>query len=180
MAETNKIQDYPNLIIVAGTGRNVGKTLTACKIIEHLASSSEVTAVKISPHFHPLEGNYHYVYQSPSLMVARELNISSKDSSRMLQSGAKQAYYIQSGPENLMKGMDMILAGADGKPVVAESGGLYHFAEPGLLVYVRGETIKQEMHVRSSTRKVILETHQTGEFHWKDLHFTNGKYTIDD
>ena len=50
------MKDFPNMLIVRGTGRNVGKTLSACNIIKQLAEKHNPVGVKISPHFHSLDG----------------------------------------------------------------------------------------------------------------------------
>ena len=44
---------FPNLLLVAGNGRNVGKTWLVCRIIEKISQNQKVTAVKISSHYHP-------------------------------------------------------------------------------------------------------------------------------
>ena len=59
----------PNILIVAGTGRNIGKTITACRIIGQLAKNHEPVGVKISPHFHELEVNLKYLYQSENFVI---------------------------------------------------------------------------------------------------------------
>ena len=41
-----------NLLIISGSGKNVGKTLLACQIIKHFSRNSTVIGLKISPHFH--------------------------------------------------------------------------------------------------------------------------------
>ena len=48
----NKVKIHKsNFLLVAGNGRNVGKTFLACEIIKQLSQKNEVTGVKISPHF---------------------------------------------------------------------------------------------------------------------------------
>ncbi len=48
------MKSMPNILLIAGTGRNVGKTLLACEIIQQLSKTMAVTAIKTSSHEHPL------------------------------------------------------------------------------------------------------------------------------
>ena len=46
---------HPNILTIAGTGRNVGKTTLACSIIKKMALNARITAIKITPHFHKVD-----------------------------------------------------------------------------------------------------------------------------
>ena len=47
--------NHNNILTISGTGKNVGKTSLACRIIHRLSATHKLTAVKISPHFHWIE-----------------------------------------------------------------------------------------------------------------------------
>jgi hypothetical protein len=124
-----------NLLLVAGSGRNSGKTTTVCKIIEQFRDL-EITSVKISPHFHsPSDGLVAYSGK-PGYEVYEETNRDSlKDSSRMLQSGAKKVYYIQTIEERINQAfLDVYLSIPTDRPVVCESPSLINYIEPGLFI----------------------------------------------
>ena len=63
----------PNLLLIAGTGTKSGKTSLACKIIEQFKNLN-ITAIKISPHFHETtdglisisEGEGYAIYEETS------------------------------------------------------------------------------------------------------------------
>ena len=124
-----------NLLLVAGSGRNSGKTTIVCKIIEQFRGL-EITSVKISPHFHPpSDGLVHYL-RKPGYEIFEETNRdSSKDSSRMLQSGAKKVYYIQTIEESISRAFsDVYISIPTDKPVICESPSLINFIKPGLFI----------------------------------------------
>lgn len=169
----------PNILIVAGTGRNIGKTVSACRIIGQLAKNHEPVGVKISPHFHKLEENEKYLHQSEKFVIIEEKNISRKDSSRMLQSGAKKVFYVQCKPGHLAGAMDHLLPLLNSKsPVIVESGGLYGILEPGLLVFISGEEVKKNVHIRTESSVLHLDSADVQQFAGENIQFVNGKITI--
>ena len=66
-AEIKKIQ-IPHLLLIAGNGRNVGKTTLACKIIAQFARETEVIGLKITPHFHPVN-EADVVYKTDNFVI---------------------------------------------------------------------------------------------------------------
>lgn len=172
------MKSFPNILLVMGTGRNVGKTVSACNIIQNLSESHQTIGVKISPHFHELDSDLKYIYKSEELVIVEEQNITQKDSSRMLQAGAEKVFYVQVKNENLGDSFNMILESIRPKqPVVVESGGLYDILEPGLLFFVSGEKPKEQMQIRKSTNVVKVNSGEVTNFEWNVIQFKNGKFT---
>jgi len=127
--------------MIAGTGRNVGKTMLACRLIGQF-SHLDVVGIKISPHFHQQTEGQKILVQSPDFMIIEETSAStSKDSSRMLQAGASKVYYIQTNDRIIEEPFQWILSKLPkNQPVICESGALLMFAKPALffLVYKKG------------------------------------------
>ncbi len=172
------MKSYPNILLVAGTGRNVGKTVSACKIIQNLSETHRTVGVKISPHFHELESNLKYFHNSEELVIVEEQNITQKDSSRMLQAGAEKVFYVQTKNENLADAFNLIVKSIHlEQPVVVESGGLYEILEPGLLVFVTGKEPKKEFRIRKDTNVVKVQSGKIKNFEWNSIQFKNGKFT---
>lgn len=172
------MKSYPNILLVMGTGRNVGKTLSACKIIQKLSETHRTVGVKISPHFHELDSDLKYLHKSEELVIVEEQNITQKDSSRMLQSGAEKVFYVQEKNENLREAFNMILESIrPEQPMVVESGGLYDILEPGLLFFVSGEKPKKQMQFRKGTNVVKVQSNEIKIFEWNTIQFTNRKFT---
>jgi hypothetical protein len=128
-----------NVLLIYGEGRNVGKTTLGCRIIERLSRETKVIALKVSPHFHKLNGSLILLKGSDSLTIARETDKNSgKDSSRYLNAGAEEVYYIQSEDNGLALLAAWIRDNIpDSMPVVCESGGLSRAIQPGYIVHLR-------------------------------------------
>ena len=142
-----------NLLLVAGSGRKSGKTTIICRIIEQLRGL-EITSVKISPHFHPpSEGLVHFAGAKGFGIFEETNRDSSKDSSRMLRSGAQKVYYIQTNEENISRAFAKVYSVIEpGKPVICESPSLINHLQPGLfliMISVEGAGSKNISHLKS-------------------------------
>ena len=128
--------EWPNLLIISGTSRNVGKTTFACKLINQIAKENTVTAIKVTPHFHELGYSANILYKSDELVISQEMDADiPKDSSKMLNAGASKVYYIQGDDSQLEKVIDFL------KPlipntnaIVCESAALRRLINPGVFV----------------------------------------------
>jgi len=131
-------------MLLAGTGRNVGKTTLACQLIEHFSLKNEIIAIKISSHFHELLDNNEILYTEPNLTIIQERNNSkNKDSSKLLLSGAKKVFYIQAIDETLPLALNWLKLNI--KPtetVICEAGGLRKLMIPGLFIVCSGNDDK--------------------------------------
>lgn len=130
----------PNLLLIAGTGRNVGKTSLACALISQASISHKVIGVKISPHFHEISPTEKPILKSENFEIIEELNsYGNKDSSRMLKAGASRVFYVQSKSDIALIGVikELQQFWSDETAVICESGGLRHFIEPGLFMVCR-------------------------------------------
>jgi hypothetical protein len=174
------MKSHPNILIIRGTGRNIGKTLYACRVIQHLAGSHRPVAVKISSHFHPLPDDMDIIAHMANYVVAEEKTIRDKDSSRMLQAGAQRAYYIQARNEHVLEAFGQLLPGLDpSQPVVVESGGLYDFLEPSVLVHITGGIQDKNNHFRPGSERVILASDEVFKNYRSSVRFVNHKFELD-
>lgn len=173
------MKETPNILLVAGTGRNIGKTVLASRILAQLAKNHEPVGVKISPHFHLLEEKQEYIYQSENFVIIEEKNITKKDSSRMLQAGAARVFYVQCKKDGLDDALEHLLPLLNpDQPVVVESGGLYNLVEPGLLIYIAGNEMKKKIQIRPESKVIALFQNEVKNFKEENIHFANGKFTI--
>jgi hypothetical protein len=129
----------PNLFIVAGDGRNSGKTSMACRIIGQFRESG-VTGVKLSPHFHEPSPGLVLIESGDGYNIFGESNLwSAKDTSRMLQSGAAKVFYSQVLERGIEAAFNRILDQiSPGTPIVVESPSLIKYFEPGVFVIMIG------------------------------------------
>ena len=136
----------PHLLLIAGNGRNVGKTLVACKIIEYFSQSTEVTGLKISPHFHQVTES-DILFSNEHFIITNEKQINSKDSSLMLQAGAKEVFFVMVKPGFIAEAFEKLLPFLPKTPIVCESGQLHEVVTPGLFLFVKragDEIVKPE------------------------------------
>jgi hypothetical protein len=121
--------------VVAGSGRNSGKTTLVCKLIEQFQHLG-IISIKISSHFHaPVEGLIPFSGK-PGYEIYEETNPHTlKDSSRMLRSGAEKVFYIQTMESCLEEAFsDLYQNLKSDKPIICESPSLVNYITPGLFV----------------------------------------------
>lgn len=128
-----------NLILVAGAGRNVGKTLLSCQLIEKLSVNKSVDAVKISKHQHKLTGRLKKLVEEDGLLITEELDRDSpKDSSRFLRAGAKRSFFVICETSKLPQLAVWINDNCQ-RLTVCESRALGAIVKPGSAVFVDNE-----------------------------------------
>lgn len=132
---------YPNLIIVGGTGRNSGKTSFVCGLIEKFRDDLRITGLKVSAVYAD-EGAFHgshEKFEDKDIQIFRETNtISHKDTSRMLQSGADEAWFLSASDEKIGEGMTRFLELIKKDSVIiCESNSLAKVVKPGFFVMIR-------------------------------------------
>lgn len=138
------IIDYPNILLLSGTARNVGKTTFVCKLLKHFKDHRIIT-VKVSPHWHEVKQGNILIHDPGSLMLVREnVTDSYKDTSRMLRCGAHKVFYLQhTSDEALLKGFHYLMDTADSEfPMIFETAVLGKYIKPGL--HFRITAIKTE------------------------------------
>lgn len=130
-----------NLLLIAGTGTKSGKTTLVCRIIEQFRHLN-ITAIKITPHFHETTPGLRIIYEESGYSIYEETNADSpKDTSRMLRAGAARVYFAKVLDNNLLvvfnKIKELIPEGA---PIVCESPALRYYVEPGAFLIISSKT----------------------------------------
>ena len=127
---------YNNVLLISGTGRNVGKTTLAVQLIEHFRAYN-IIGVKISPHFHPFdEDKEKIIYKTGDIIILEEHSaIRSKDSGRMLRAGAKRVFFIMAKDAHLAKAFAVMMELlTEQQPLIIESAALRNYIRPGVFV----------------------------------------------
>jgi hypothetical protein len=138
------MNQHDNLIIIGGTGRNIGKTTLMEKIIKRFAREVPVTALKIA-NIKPGEEAFHghdVSGFSEKILLQKESNPDgNKDSMRFLKAGASVSWYIQAEdaflPETFPE-VEKILKNA--RFGICESNSLRLFVRPALFIMVKGKS----------------------------------------
>jgi hypothetical protein len=172
--------NLPNWLIVYGTNRNSGKTTLITRIIRHFNPVLPIVGLKISPHFHALEDQIMVIERSEEFIIAKETNRETgKDSSRMLEAGADDVYYIQVWDNNLEQVIPTLLSLVKpGAAVICESGWARHIIEPGLFLILnrKGNTdIKVSLELLKPKADCWIEFDGTNfDFDPAELSFNDG------
>lgn len=132
----NKRLNLPNLLLISGNGRNVGKTHLACEIIRKLSKIHSVTGVKISSHFHPFKKD-NVIVENQNFILVEEKELSTKDSSLMLQAGANKVLFVMAEQKNLKEALSHVIQLFSNNPIVCEAGGLAELIDPGVFLFVK-------------------------------------------
>lgn len=142
----------PNMLLIAGTGQNVGKTTLSCQIIERFSAEHPIVGIKISSHFHKKVDSGNIIAQRNDLYVAEEIDSTkSKDSSRFLASGALKSFFVMASDNQLPEAMriikDLNLLHAF---FVCESGGSRNWYIPGVFLMMHRDG--SEIHKQDSMK----------------------------
>jgi len=135
-----------NFLIIGSTGRNIGKTEFACRVIENHSTQNEIFGLKIIP-VDKKEENCHRGIDTCGLCnsLCGEYNIieekkidSPKDTSRMLKAGAKKVYLLIVDRNCLENGVNAISKIIPNNALmVIESNSIRNVIEPGLFVVIK-------------------------------------------
>lgn len=139
----------PNLLLIAGTGTNSGKTSLACRIIESFPELP-ITAIKITPHFHETTPGLVLKSEEAGFTVYEETNLdSSKDTSRMIRAGAVKVYLAKVKDNKLFEAFIEIMKEVpEGAPVICESPALRNFVDPGVFIIITSNVINKHKDIK--------------------------------
>ena len=150
------MEKLKDLLIVAGAGRNVGKTEFVCRLIEQCSRQRDIYGLKVSA-IHPDEAIYHGDHSTQQFTTNLYEEIRSdqeKDTSRMLRAGARKVFYLQGDDDQIRAGFrEFQRLIPDAAPVICESSSLWKYVRPGLLVLVKAA------HVQIKPRAVEIAEH---------------------
>ena len=128
----------PYFIIIAGTGRNTGKTFLASTLLQKFSAQKKITALKISPHFHTKTPSLRKISGNDSFDLYEETSgFSEKDTSKMLLAGAFVVYYIETTDTGLPEAFNAFMEQIQpDTPVIVESPVLRKLVKPGIFLIV--------------------------------------------
>jgi hypothetical protein len=132
------IQNEMNILLVSGSGRNVGKTSFIRRVIAHNAMH-KIIAIKITPHFHEPTAGLIPIVVTDNYRIFQETDYSSgKDSSLFLQAGAEKVFYIQTTDKYLKEAFELAVSPVlQDQPVVVESAILRTIIKPELYIFIQ-------------------------------------------
>jgi hypothetical protein len=169
----------PNLLLIAGTGNKSGKTTLACRVIEQFRNEG-VTGIKITPHFHEITPGLVLLSETNGFSVYEETNLETgKDTSRMLNAGAKKVFFAKVTDNDLFSAFKTIIRYIpENSPIVCESPALRYYVEPGIFAIMSSEN----SHNKKNINQLLELPHVM--FHLEEIlkmveipvHFENGRW----
>jgi hypothetical protein len=132
------------LLLIAGSGRNTGKTTLATSIINNLSANYSITGLKVCTKRTGDERHHgaHEDIPSDSFSIYRETGTDPhKDTAKMMIAGAGKAFFIIADKSKLLETYNAIRKFAinDNTYIVCESGSLRKHVKPGLFLFVQND-----------------------------------------
>ena len=171
----------PYLLLIAGTGTKSGKTSMACRIIDQFKNLN-ITAIKISQHFHETTPGLKTIYVETEYAIYEETNRNTtKDTSRMLHSGASKVYFAKVLDDRLEfvfdKIMDLI---PEGTPIICESTAIRNHIEPGVFIIMSSETTNKRKNISQllTLPHVMYKLQELNDVRSFPIEFEDGKWRL--
>ena len=141
-----KVKKDLKILMIGGTGRNVGKTEFVCNCINHFSKSLNIIGLKVTNHFHETT-------ERPYRVTEEVNNSTTKDTSRMLRAGASKVFYVQSEAKHLTTAFaDFRKLISPNSIIICESSGLREIIEPGLFLIVK---LSDKAEIKPTAKKMI-------------------------
>lgn len=127
------------LLIVSGTGRNVGKTELVCRLIAKFSAQTDIFGLKVSailPDEQLFHGNHTNIGTGRTLFRETRYD-TQKDTSRMLRSGAARVYYMQGNSKSIQTDFVTLRETLpENSVIISESNSLTEVVQPALHLVV--------------------------------------------
>lgn len=167
----------PGLLIIGGTGRNVGKTEFICRLITRISATEKVYGLKVSA-IYPDETLFHgnHGANETSGQLFEEHNVDgSKDSSRMLRAGASRVFYLRGDGAEIEAGYTLFkqtlsLQGL----IICESNSLDSFVKPGLKIMVHNPSAVIKPRALAHLDRADLVVQSDGTSGFKEMESIRG------
>lgn len=145
------------ILLIAGTGRNTGKTTLASSVIKYFSETHEIIGLKITS-IYPEENDLHG--QNTSSLSAdfeihddTENESEKKDTFRMKQAGASKVLFVRTKDEFISDAVEELFK-IIGKNhlIVCESASLRNILKPGLFIMIRSS---DESRIKERAKKLF-------------------------
>lgn len=147
---------YKNILLVAGTGRNIGKTTLACNLIAHFSKTKEIIGLKITsmyPDELAFHGNKETELNDDFEISEEKLSNPRKDTFRMKQAGAKRVFFVRTKDIYMQQALNNLFQIIDKESIIiCESASLRNFIQPGLFLLIRSS---DESNIKERSRKLF-------------------------
>ena len=172
------------VLLITGSERNIGKTSLVCEVIKLFGRKNALTAIKVSAHFHEPTPDLKLLEETNDYKIYQEFSVNTdKDSSRMLKSGAKYAFYFEVKKGTIERVFNMFLKKCNPDlPIVCESTALASVIEPGVRLHVTAtKSERDETGIENNKSLNLVRVSFNGNsFTWplSNLRLENGNWKI--
>ena len=147
------------MLLVGAAGRNVGKTELCCALLRRTADKHPIVGVKVTTVAErdgqcPRGGEGCGVcsaLEDPWCLTEEHGEAEGKDTTRLLQAGARRVFWLRVLRENLHEGLQALRDRIGDALCICESNSLRHVVEPGVFVIARGAN---ETRIKPSAKEV--------------------------
>lgn len=133
----------PNLLLVGGTGRNIGKTTFVERLVGMFNSELSLITLKTSmllPGEEYLHGKHRLVKPDEFFLVEEKTDEGNKDSNRYLKAGASQSWFLSVGENALPQAMAYFLdIVKEPGLIIAESNVIREIVVSGVFIMIKGD-----------------------------------------
>ena len=131
-------QSSRRILLISGSGRNVGKTSFLRRVIAQNAPH-QLVAIKITPHFHEPTSGLVPLHVTENYRIFQETDSTKgKDSSLFLQAGAETVFYIQTTDAFLDEAFNLATGQlAPDQPILVESAALRTILVPERYIFIQ-------------------------------------------
>ena len=180
-----------NILLIGSTGRNVGKTELACRLIKKFSKTRNVIGVKVTtihdnlgkcPHggqgcgvCSSIEGKFYITEETDAAL--------NKDTSRLLAAGAKKVFWLRVLVEHMADGAAELakLLPADAA-VVCESNSIRKAVAPGLFLMTTTKDAKDTKESAKQMKKyvdaVVVSNGESFNFDIERVKFKDNKWIL--
>jgi hypothetical protein len=147
-------QKKGNILVVGGTGRNLGKTEFICRLV-HRFSKTNITVIKIKTLYQGDERFHGKGYDMEDDYIIRKETGGGglEDSKRFLEAGAKSVLYIRSRADKLGEAVKKALSAISrNEMIIIESNSVVNVLDPAAYVILADPD--KEKH-KPGSRKLI-------------------------
>ncbi|HKJ63838.1 MAG TPA: hypothetical protein VJ969_00435 [Desulfopila sp.] len=174
-----------NLIIIGGSGRNVGKTEFVCRLIARLSTTNTIYGLKISA-IYPDEGIFHGNHgrtDTHNAFFEETRADTGKDTSRMLRAGAARVFYLRSEDKDVLSAYSRWRRNVPADAgIVCESNSLAKYVRPAIYIMIRKEAGEVKPRAQKMLELADMVVFSDGKSGFSDLcrlHLTAGGFVLD-
>lgn len=168
-------QKWSQIILIGGSGQNVGKTYLSELLVKTISKSNPINTLKISSHKHPTTDGLKIVNTGIGWTLFEECDLSgTKDSQRLLRAGATKSYYATVEKEQLQQFINELDKNIDiNRLLLVESTAFGIFITPKLAYFVSEkddkicpwtfefkELISENSKIKNLPKEVVIDNYR--------------------